>query len=200
MEIDTVFDTRRGCGFRKPGGFYLVSEPWKPEPCGRLPLLLEACPVCGAGTKPARGWTWINLERLASEWPCAVARDEDCRLSCTMRKPPARAGLLWIGERFYKTVGAFLEEAAEQGVSRRIGGIPRDFLPGVTWIALAHRKGICVVSGPAFAESTEKPAIFALWRPRQIEYVVKGTETDAELGRLVLRGIIPVKVERKGEA
>jgi len=53
----TVKDKIRGCGWRKPGGLYLKSSSMF-STCGKLPLEIEVCSCCGAGIKPARGWTW----------------------------------------------------------------------------------------------------------------------------------------------
>lgn len=38
-----------------------------------------------------------------------------------------KAGLLWIGEQYYKPPRDFITEADRLGVSRRIGAIPRQF-------------------------------------------------------------------------
>jgi hypothetical protein len=55
---------------------------------------------------------------------------------------PEKAGLLWIGEEFYKTPEDFNREAGEMGISRRITSIPRGYEIGKTWVFLAHRKTI----------------------------------------------------------
>ena len=36
---------KRGCGFRKPGGLYMVSA--VSAPCGKLPTPLDICPTWG---------------------------------------------------------------------------------------------------------------------------------------------------------
>jgi hypothetical protein len=130
---------------------------------------------------------------------------------------PERAGLLWIGGAFYKTPGAYMEEAAQMGLSRRISAIPKDFKVGETWVLLAHREcipdgtgmtGECDCGTPtgldqhadgcAVFEPRFKPGIFTMFMPERIEYVVKGTETDDEIESLVSRGITPVKVINPG--
>jgi len=39
---------KRGCGYRKIGGLYLVGN-YIPVACDRLPMPIGACPVCGQG-------------------------------------------------------------------------------------------------------------------------------------------------------
>lgn len=183
----------RGCGYRKGGGTYLVSE-GEMVPCGKLPLVLDVCPCCGAGIKPSRGWTWVNPQRLFKDVECAFAGDleENPPMGCSgcpLDILPDTAGLLWIGEKFYSTPGKFSAEAAKMGVSRRLARVPRDFKVGETLVLLAHRKGTKV-------DGEDKPAIFSAFRPTAIEYIVKGTETDEELDKLEKRGFTLIKIKR----
>ncbi len=85
-------------------------------------------------------------------------------------------GLIWVGEMFYKTPRAFLKEAAEQGISRRIRSIPRDFKLGETCVWLAHRKAVEGVD--------MTPGVFYAFLPQRIEYIVKGDETEEKLRAL----------------
>ncbi len=62
-------ESKRGCGYRKQGGLYLMAGGPSAE-CGKLPLELTVCPCCGAGIKPARGWTWVNAEALFASKQC----------------------------------------------------------------------------------------------------------------------------------
>lgn len=149
----TSVEGARGCGYRKPGGIYLVGGSLS-EPCPRLPLAVETCPTCGAGVKPARGFTWIDPRVMfPAEEHGSVAHNARCPLGLDMlaTAQPApdprhrcgeRAGLLWIGEAFYPTPESFVEEAARMGVSRRIAHVPKDFEVGVTWVFMGHRKAI----------------------------------------------------------
>lgn len=98
-----------------------------------------------------------------------------------------RAGLLWIGEQFYKTPEDWAKEANDMGISRRIQSVPRGFKLGETWVAVAHIKAI--------PGDKPKPGIFRLFKPTVIEYVVTGKETEEALENLVKRGITPIKVE-----
>lgn len=63
MGVRTSVEGARGCGFRKPGGLYLVSGGLSEE-CPLLPIEMEVCPTCGEGVKPARGWTWVDGAKL----------------------------------------------------------------------------------------------------------------------------------------
>ena len=214
-------DRERGCGWRKPGGLYVISDGLA-APCGALPIPLCRCPTCGNGIKPTRGWTWIDAGALLApatalcSGPPAVNPDRfgerpSCG-RCPMGQITGRQGLLWVGGQFYKTADDFTREAASQGVSRRLSQLPKDFKLGETWVFIAHREAIgalcqdcaecktgneCKRCGGSGTVHT--PGIFHAFKPRAVEYVVKGDETDDELDRLEKRGITPVRVERTSE-
>lgn len=190
IEIKEVIDHERGCGWRKEGGIYMMSSGIS-MPCGKLPIPLDVCPCCSAGIKPSRGWTWFNPRPFVENVPCTADR-KICH-SCILNTPPDKAGLQWIGEKFYPTPADWLKEAHELGVSRRVSMIPKNFEVGKTWIFAAHRK--CIADG----EDKWKAGIFHIWRPDRIEYVTNGKETQEELEALVKRGITPVKVKRATE-
>jgi hypothetical protein len=206
---------RRGCGFRKPGGIYLVS-PGTGFGCGLLPIPLTICPCCGGGFRHNRGFTWINPAAIAERAGHACTRPEGCSICPLADAKVQKAGLIWIGASFYKTPAIFDAEAERLGISRRIQAVPQGFKIGESWIALAHIKGIttkcpdctptsCLVNvilegKPACTTckgvgELDKPAIFRLFKPQAIEYVVKGTETEEELARLEKRGFSLVKVK-----
>ena len=212
--INTISnEPERGCGFRKPGGLYLVAG-FGAAPCGKLPLPLTVCPCCGAGIKFARGWTWISPAKLFDGVECRYAGDPDrikC-FGCPLDVPPERAGLIWIGEKFYKSAGAFTDEVAAQGISRRITSVPHDFKLGETWVLLAHRKAVeevCPICEGSCQSDGERcfncegvgrlytPGIFYVFRPEAIEYIVKGDESEEELDRMEKRGISLVKLVRR---
>lgn len=190
MDIRTIVnEAKRGCGFRKAGGMYLITG-GRPVLCGKLPVPLCVCPTCNQGIKPSRGWTWINLKVLLAGKECA---NENCTTFCRMYYPPEKVGLLWIGQKFYKTPEDFMAEGNLQGISRRITGIPKGFTVGEDCVCVAHREAI---ANPHPATDKEwLPGIFAMFRPDRIEYVVKGTETEEELEKLVKRGLSLVKLE-----
>lgn len=218
-------EPKRGCGFRKPGGLYLVCDGLS-TPCGKLPIPLTVCPCCGAGIKHSLGWTWVNARRLAEGVECT---NEDCSGACPLHTPPEKAGLLWIGESFYKSPLDWMNEARLLGVSRKIASVPRGFKVGEDWVLVAHRKatiisascqcepceyckdntcgadGCCDECGRAVAPDaickkcnnvTYIPAIFHAFKPDRIEYIVKGSETEDELDELERRGLTLVKLER----
>lgn len=174
--------------------------------CGALPIELTVCPTCHQGIKPARGWTWINIADLVEKRGCHYQEDpaKGCG-NCPIADAQIQmAGLLWVGEKFYKTPGDFATEASEMGISRRIAMVPRGFKIGETWVALAHRKAIPVKSdlgedlkqgkGPT---QEFKPGIFHLFKPSRVEYVVKSDDDEEKLEKLEKRGFTLVKVERQ---
>lgn len=209
VNIKTVVDSKRGCGWRKPGGIYLRCDGIS-RACGKLPVPLGICPCCHAGIKPARGWTWIDIRPFTEPVKCALEGEAACA-SCVLSHPPAQVGLLWIGEKYYPKPSDWIEEAHKLGVSRRISAVPKDFEVGTTWVFAAHRKAI-----PGFDESKctchcpdgkgqhlagcegyiATPGIFHVFRPDRIEYVTTGKESEEELAALAKRGLTLVKVQR----
>lgn len=189
---------KRGCGFRKVGGLYLVSD-GPGVVCDRLPFVLKTCPCCGAGIKPSRGFTWVDPIRLfegdhdgKGECTCPVAcpacypaehfahNQPVMGAEITWKLVRIPAGLLWIGEEHYATPGAFLAEGAAQGLSRRISKLPNGFVIGETWVFLAHRKA---KPGEVDSKLFEKepgflPGIFLAIRPQRVERIVKQSELD----------------------
>jgi hypothetical protein len=218
--IETRYDKKRGCGWRKEGGLYLVSD-GEGRSCGRLPIVLNVCPTCGGGIHQTRGWTWVDGGKLAATETCATG-PETCK-TCPLAVEIGKVGLLWIGKKFYGKPADFLREAALQGISRRISAIPREFEVGKTWIWLAHTDVVKNLEPPPVkpklqgndltddaelmaeyeealaAYRTMLPGVFYLFRPTRIEYVVTGKETDEEIDAMVKRGITPVTIQRTGE-
>lgn len=133
-----------------------------------------------------------------------------------------RAGLIWIGEVYYPTPESWVAEGKAMGFSRRISAVPQGYVAGETWVLVGHRKAIqegLVCTKPDEYKGTKArnfeeaeaiaepwpvpsaewadayvPAIFHLWLPERLEYVVKGDETEDELQALAERGIEPVQV------
>jgi hypothetical protein len=194
--IQTVVEKERGCGFRVPGGIYLRTDGIG-RICGALPIELTVCPTCHHGIKPARGWTWINIAEMVADRGCRLENilGQGCG-DCPIADAKIQmAGLLWVGEKFYRTPGKFAQEASEMGISRRITMVPKNFKLGETWVALAHRKAIPIV--PESPEQEFKPGIFHIFMPQRIEYVVKDDDSDEKLEKLEKRGFTLVKVEKE---
>lgn len=197
--IQTRRDRKRGCGWRKAGGLYLVAE-GVDRACGVLPIPLERCPVCNHGIKPSRGWTWVDVAPLI---PRTDLGEIICRApngyckSCSFPRE-GKHGLLWIGEQFYATPQQWLRETASQGVSRRITALPNGFKLGETWVLVAHRKAIVdgVFLGPEGPIHHWIPGIFQAFKPSAVEYVVKDDDSEDKLKQLEKRGITPVRIER----
>lgn len=184
-----AIEAKRGCGYRKVGGLYLVGGDIM-TPCDRLPIILDICPCCGAGVKYTRGWTWIQPAKLFKGnhglgCTCgpgcpACFCEQHFRLEDDGAWATGKAGLLWIGKQFYKTPEAFRREGIEQGISRRISTLPRNFKLGKTYIFFAHIEGAerpVEVNGQIVKEKC--PGIFSGFMPRKIERLVKQSELTA---------------------
>ena len=126
-------EKKRGCGYRKVGAMYLVGSGIAVG-CDRLPYELTTCPVCGAGVKQSRGFTWLD-------WFEFAGKHEDCKdkYLCPLCNPKEgdTFGLMWVGKRHY-TPESFVEEAIKMGVSKRIAQIPNKLELGKTRILVAH--------------------------------------------------------------
>lgn len=118
-----------------------------------------------------------------------------CPGTCTLSNAqlPERCGLLWVGGSFYERPEDWINEAALQGVSRRISRVPKGFKVGETLVLMAHRKHHKMNDGMWM------PAIFHAFIPTALEYVVKGSESESQLAAMEKRGITPVKVVREGD-
>ncbi len=92
--IKTVInEPKRGCGYRKEGGLYLVSSRGA-QACGKLPIPLDICPTCNDGIKPSRDWTWIDGKKIAEDIECSFENHEfsEC-FRCPVHDPQERVGL-----------------------------------------------------------------------------------------------------------
>lgn len=202
-------EARRGCGYRKIGGLYMVGGGIG-IPCDRLPLLLDVCPTCSHGIKPSLGWTWVDVNALVQgrhilnlQQVINEARviddtpDQYCDCGCPFCDRPekmGRAGLIWIGEGFYKTPEEFIAEGVSQGFSRRLRSVPRGFKAGETYVLLAHRKTVPVPNKEKTGMDF-KPGVFYIWLPSRLEKILpesaRGSEDAQDLEK---RGITPVFV------
>lgn len=189
-----AIEPRRGCGFRKVGGLYLVGDSGGFS-CDRLPFPLTICPTCGAGIKPSLGWTWIFGHNLLGGVHENCKCNDQCPI-CHPAKMGRRSGLMWVGSSFY-TPNSFAQEAIKMGVSKRISTVPKDLELGSTWVLLAHRQVVPVEKeGPLFDMPTLGPGIFFAFIPQRIEKIVTESQSKDEslIQRLQARGITPVVV------
>lgn len=205
--VEVLFEKRRGCGYRQPGGLYAFQGGFTDTACCLLPQLVDSCASCGAGIKPARGWTWVKPEAILDSPFCEIAefREQSKERFPFSDRCPARflahgfdpatglklegkVGLLWIGAEHYALPSLFVHEARTMGISRRLTQIPRDFTVDRDWILLGHRKA--AGSPPEY-----HPGIFMLWKPKELQYVLKPTDTAEDVRRMLRRGIRPVIVE-----
>jgi len=202
---------RRGCGYRKVGGTYLVSD-GPGYACGRLPILLEVCRVCGAGVKQSRGWTWVEAEPLIGG-KCNEGEHECHTLpgGCKVCDPAqlGRSGLMWVGKKFY-TPHNFIQEAVKMGISKRISAIPKDFELGKTWVLLAHPEAAeKKIEDDAIVDDKKQtymspegytviraPGIFYAFKPTRIEKLITESQStdEKEMEALKKRNIIAVIV------
>lgn len=180
-------EKKRGCGFRKHNGLYIVSDALG-EPCHRLPLPLSVCPTCKCGVKPSRGWTWV-APAILGEGCASQRRGRHCR-ACVICTPSLlgdeQVGLLWIGQQYYPTPEHFIEEASRQGVSRRIARLPRGFEAGKTWVLMAHREAIdpdltgLDGSEDLGAAARWTPGIVTCFRPKAVELILRQSDATPE--------------------
>lgn len=151
--IRTSVEAKRGCGFRKGGGLYLVCE-GTGRACGKLPFAIEPCEHCAAmGVKcrleQSRSWTSVDIDKLFSTVECkadGLTGAVHCS-GCPLQGDMGKGGLLWVGERFYPTPRDFTDESDRMGISKRLPlkSIPKDLRDddgNYRWVLLAHPKAI----------------------------------------------------------
>jgi len=161
-------ERKRGCGYRKVGGVYLVAGGIS-EPCHRLPFPLQVCPVCKSGIKQARGWTWIEPGPMFGR---CETESSHC-ITCAACMPPVgEHGLMWVGAKFY-TPESFTLEAKTMGVSKRIAAVPNNLRLGETWVYLAHPEAAPLEDGD------RGPGIFTVFKPTRIELIITQSQYDA---------------------
>ena len=203
-------EPKRGCGYRKVGGLYLVGSGIA-LPCDGLPLELKKCHVCGFEVPFTRGFMWLRKAYVAyyskEKHENEYGGKCTCHPGCPICHPEANDlkeyGLMWVGESFYKTPEEFVEEAEKMGVCKRIPVIPAKLQIGKTWVLLAHRKVPFYRKnfGPLNTEPEYKPAIFYAFKPTRIEKLIWESEaTEENLKKLEEQGITPVIVPDGDEA
>ena len=198
----------RGCGYRKVGGLYLCGAGPGME-CDRLPYELKVCPVCGAGVKFSRGFTWLDWMAYAGyhsdhihEGPkCTCALKTTYKELCPICNPGEHyqpSGLLWVGESFY-TPEAFIQEAIQMGVSRRIAAIPKNLKLGETWVLFACKEAVkkfgVYEKDPELGTAEGAPGVFYAFRPQRLELLLWQSDfTHDKAVELEKRHITPILI------
>ena len=173
----------RGCGTRRAGGMYIVSGGLKVH-CERFPIPLEPCPCCGEKLKQTRGFQWVRPEYALKDAKDCEGIDNHCPVCpvCTPTllidpghfEPHDKVGLIWAGERFYPKPEDWLKEATKLGASKRIPAIPKEFVPGKTFIFVAHPKAInkFVKKEGGHEELETTPGIIQGFTAKRVELIV----------------------------
>lgn len=188
-------EAERGCGYRKAGGIYIVGG-GPGEPCDRLPIPIDCCPTCNGGMKQHRGFEWLLASYVdAKSRPCQDLEGHCARCPVCNTKalaatsdPGDKFGLMWVGEKFYPTYTDWLDEARKLGISKRIAAVPKGFVPGKTYILVAHPKVIertLVAIRPSRLQKVWIPGVFHGFRSTRLEVIVtpsmKGEEWVKDL-------------------
>jgi hypothetical protein len=203
--VRKVVDRRRRCGWRTvPGALYLMA-PGNLEVCGKFPIPFAPCPHCGEEEGFSRQ-PYIIREGMRWLWndkPCT--RPGGCRPECRLsgEGPQEPMLLMWIGTGFYRTPDEFLDEAARQGISRRIGPVPRGLVRDpetgqYPWLMLAHAKAIYVPPEEPSGRPTYRPGIIGMVRPTEIQVLVGNDTPHAQVEAWLKKGYSPVQVTRAG--
>lgn len=228
MKVEISFESKRECGFRKPGkdgvGIYLRGAS-KYENCERLPFLLDVCPCCGSGFSPTRGFTWINPMTLFDPYtePKCVnvhfdpmwgteykSNDTHNHEACWLCNPEllgSKAGLIWIGEQHYDSPQKFVMEAETMGISRKISAIPNGFQIGEHAIFLAHRKTVYLTEASGKEKLGWQPGVFMAFKPTCVDLVIddpnkvpnKAIEIAKRLGKDNVRIVKVIPDTEEGE-
>jgi hypothetical protein len=216
-------EAKRGCGYRKAGGLYLVGGGLS-APCDRMPYPLERCRTCGGGIKFTRGPQWLQPDfftphhdvTVGTKPTLADCSDDSACPVCRNRDDFGPHLLLWIGRKHY-TPEAYLEEGRRLGVSRRLSAMPKGLVLGETWVLLAHldavppkepqRCTVCNMSdklhlpgAPAdvcssFQAPKPTPGIFCAFIPRAVELILKQSDATPErIEKEAKRGVTVIAV------
>ena len=203
--IRTVVESKRGCGYRKQGGKYLISGSYF-KACGKMPMPILPCPCCGGEIRLSRAYTWITTD-YTDKHPCMTCQADGKPECVPFDGSAGKMMLIRVGKAHYPTPEDFIKEANAMGISRRLNnGLPKDFVVGETWVLLAHeeacekevpykpkelKEGESIelnITPKITTEIVKVPGIFMAFKPESVEYVVKGSESAEELARLEKQG------------
>lgn len=205
MTIPTNLDPRirinhvheRGCGYRNDakdfkGRMYLMGDGLSMA-CGILPIPITCCPHCERAYESYAPSMYNINALLPVEYHCKLESENRCKI-CPMSRMidnNTKVLLIRVGQMYYKTPAAFNREAMDMGISRYIQHIPKDFVIGETWVALAHAHAI--LEQLEFGKEPEQGyGIFSMFKPHSIEVLCDGTETAEEIDEYIERGLTPV--------
>ena len=188
-------ECERQCGWRRIGGIYLVGE-FISVSCDKLPYPLSVCPCCGAGIKLERNFTKINPAKLFGRHTKCVDTHRPCKI-CDPTEDDAY--VIRIGESFYKKPEDFISEAIQQGISRRIHQIPRNFQLGKTVIYLAHINACVVKDIPEPQKSFEdvapaKRKLKATRDPKLNPRLIEAEKVKRVMG--IFTAFVPQRIEK----
>jgi len=195
-------EQKRGCGYRKIGGLYLVCDPGLELHCDGLPLELKACDCCGFVPPFSRNLQRIHAQYISQaeenlhvqKYPFRAGKNgkdeggegcycpESCPICGTIALDPDEDtmpvfGLMFVGKQGY-TPSTFIKEAFQMGVSKRIPDIPSWLKFNETWILLAHNEVPKVSleeiksNGLHTVEPELIQAVFYAFKPSRVEMPV----------------------------
>ena len=173
-------EQKRGCGYRKVGGLYLVGS-GVGEPCDRLPMAIIPCSTCGEEPRFHRAVSKINPLRIfglhEEQESCADMMPGSYDPICS---PSDVAYLMWVGKEY--TAMTFGMEARQMGISKRIHQIPKDFTLGFDWVWLAKLQLIPSEGKTLALDSNERgygAGIFSIFKPTAIEKIITQSQAAA---------------------
>lgn len=181
-----AIEKKRGCGYRKVGGLYLVGGGIT-MPCDRLPFVIKECECCGFKPPMFRGFSWINKKYLGKDH--SVMLECNCFSLCPICHPgyyeEDKFGFMWVSHVYY-TPASFIQEAKELEVSKRISYIPKDLKIG-DWVLLAYK--------PKKKDPEKDPYIFYAFKVQRIEKLIwESQATEDALKKLKDKDLTPVIV------
>jgi len=199
-------ETRRGSGFRKVGGLYLVCDGIG-FGCDRIPLAIVPCSTCGSEPRFSRGMAQINpaelwgdhqlISKIGVDVKVTLCKEKGAK-GCSVCRPGEKAYLMWVGSEY--TAESFRLEAAAMGISKRIHALPKSFVMGEDLVFLAKKNLMppdeqqWLGDEVYYEKRGGSPAVFMAFRPTRLEKIMPDTATERELDKLKADGITPVLV------
>lgn len=195
LNVTNIKIKERACGKRIPGGLYFIGDVPEDDLNGWLP---RAC-RCKCGVKFLKGSRNVQKFIPYDAYPELRPESKDPRKFASF-KPEEETYVVTIGVNNYPTVEDYINEAKEQGISCYVKELLRGFKVGISWIFLLHpncfRREVIQDEGELFAKpkTVKEPGIIAVFKPKAIQYVCKGDESDEFLLGLAEKGVTPVNV------